>query len=221
MLGFVLLLNGIATAQQNRLAPEEKSAGFELLFDGESTSGWLEITGDGFPAESWKVEDGTLKTVAGLPGFQDIRTVMEVRDFELRFSWRIAKGGNSGVKYRLEEVDRWQAKDGRSYHARARGLEYQLVDDALNAEARSDPKNTAGALYGKVAPREAAARPAGEWNESRIVVRGRHVEHWLNGKRVVDCECAAAEGRATPVALQNHNAEAWFRDLRIRRLAGN
>lgn len=218
ILGFVFL--GLAAGQHNRLSPVEKTAGFVLLFDGHSSAGWAEITGDGFPAAAWKIEDGSLKTVAGLPGFQDIRTNGEYVDFELRFEWRVSKGGNSGVKYRLEKVDRWVAKDGRGYHARARGLEYQIVDDSLNAEARADPKNTAGALYGKVAPTVAAAHPAGEWNDARIVVRGVRLEHWLNGVKVVDCDCAIATGavKPTPISLQNHDSEAWFRDLRLRPL---
>ena len=112
---------------------------------------------------------------------------------------------------------RGPARGAVRLHARARGREYQIVDDALNADARLDPKNTAGALYGKVAPAKAAARPAGEWNEGRIVVRGEHLEHWLNGVKVVDADLAGAE-KAGPVSLQNHDSEVWFRDLRIREI---
>ncbi len=214
ILGFLCAV--ACLAQPNRLTADEKLQGFELLFDGVSTAGWLEITGDGFPA-SWRVANGCLAPIAGLAGFQDIRTVAEFVDFELRFDWRVSRSGNSGVKYRLDKVDRWVVKDRAAYHARARGLEYQIVDDALNEEAQADPKNTAGALYGKIAPVRAAARPVGEWNESRIVVRGLHLEHWLNGAKVVECECAG-EGKTGPVALQNHNSDAWFRSIRILKL---
>lgn len=200
-------------ANPNVLTPEEKLQGFELLFDGSSTAGWLMIDGSGFPLGVWKIEDQALKPVAGLPGFQDIRTTGVYRDFELRFEWKISRGGNSGIKYRLEKVDRWIARDGVSLHARARGPEYQIVDDAADSEARLDPKNTAGALYGKLAPSAAAARPAGEWNEARILVVGNHLEHWLNGVKVVECECAT--GGESPIALQNHSSEAWFRRLRV------
>jgi hypothetical protein len=199
--------------QHNQLTSSEQEAGFKLLFDGKTTSGWLEITGAAFP-KSWTIEDGSLKAVAGLPGFQDLRTVGEYGDFELRFTWKVEAGGNSGVKYRLDKVDRWKTLDGASYHARAQGLEYQIVDDSLNPEAKSDAKNTAGSLYGKIAPTRAAARPAGEWNESRLLLRGTHVEHWLNGVKVVECECAGPR-KASAIALQNHNSVAWFRDLRI------
>lgn len=212
-----LALAALCCAQPNQLTPVEKAQGFDLLFDGHSSAGWLEITGDGFPA-SWKIEDGALKPVAGLLGFQDIRTVGEYRDFELRFEWRISRGGNSGVKYLLDKVDRWIPKGVAAYHARARGFEYQIVDDALNEDALANPKNTAGALYSKLAPSTAAAHAPGEWNESRIIVQGAHVEHWLNGTKVIDCECAAGRGpAATPVSLQNHNSDAWFRSLRILR----
>lgn len=206
----------VCWAQPNGLSPEEKSAGFELLFDGHSAAGWREITGDGFPA-SWRVEDGCLRAVAGMRGFQDIRTESEFSDFELRFEWRISPGGNSGVKYRLERVDRWVPPNGAFYQARARGPEYQIVDDALNADAQESPKNTAGALYGKIAPVRAAALRPGEWNQGRVIVRGSHLEHWLNDVKVVECECAPAATSA--IALQNHNSEVWFRSLRILRLS--
>ena len=209
---------GLLAAQTNFPPPAAAPDGFASLFDGRTAEGWREITGDPFPTVSWRIADGALQPVAGLPGFQDIRTVSEYSDFDLRFEWRISKGGNSGVKYRLDKVDRWATRDGKSYHARARGLEYQIVDDALNADARSDPKNTAGALYGKLPPQRAAAHPAGEWNDARIVVRGVHLEHWLNGVKVVECECAPVAAKPSPIALQNHNSEAGFRNLRIRRL---
>lgn len=234
--GRFIFLAGLAAAifvhpvrgwEPNRLTASEQAEGFELLFDGATTTGWLEITGDPFPHQSWKIEDGALKPIAGLIGFQDIRTVGDYRDFDFRFEWKVAKGANSGVKYLLEKVDRWVPKtapkdlpkDQTPYHARARGFEYQIVDDALNSEARADPKNTSGALYGKLAPLRAVSRPVGEWNEGRIVVRGGHVEQWLNGVKVVECECAAAYSeKRTPISLQNHDSDAWFRTLRVKRL---
>lgn len=216
----LLILGLLATlhAQPNTLMPEEQAQGFELLFDGHTTADWLEITGAAFP-KSWSIDDGCLKPIAGLPGFQDIRTTAEYRNFDLRFEWRVGKGANSGVKYLIDKVDRWVTKDKTSYHARARGLEYQVVDDALNSDAQASLKNTSGALYGRIAPVGPAAHAAGDWNSARILVRGPHVEHWLNGQKVVECEGAADFGvRNTPISLQNHDSDAWFRTLRIRRL---
>ena len=106
---------GLLAAQPNHLTAGEQRDGFVLLFDGRSTTGWREITGEPFPTVSWRIDDGSLQPVPGLPGFQDIRTETEYTDFELRFEWRIAKAGNSGVKYRLDKVDRWTARDGKRH----------------------------------------------------------------------------------------------------------
>ncbi len=211
------------------LALTAPAAGWEVLFDGKSTEGWREITGDAFPTHSWKIEDGCLKTITSEEGRQDIRTVAEYRNFELEFEWKIAPGGNSGVKYLVRKVDRWNARGGKGYNARARGFEYQLVDDGANADAKMGPKNRAGALYNYVAPGTAAARPPGQFNRSRLVVKGGHIEHWLNDVKVVEVEAGSPELagdadavksfelKTSPISLQNHNSEVWFRNIRIRR----
>ena len=99
--------------------------GWHLLFDGSTTQGWLEVTGQPFPSECWTVEDGCLKAFPGPKGNQDIRTVAAYSSFEFQFAWRILKGGNSGVKYLVQNFDRWTNAQG--LQARARGPEYQLV----------------------------------------------------------------------------------------------
>jgi hypothetical protein len=177
------------------------------LFDGHTTHGWVEADGLAFPEKSWRVDDGTLHSLVVDGGFQDIRTERTFREFELEFEWKIAPGGNSGVKYFIEKVDKWKAPKGEGMNVRGRGSEYQLFD----GEAKPDQR--AGALYGKIAPSKKAERPAGEWNQSRIVVTNGHVEHWLNGELVVRYDHAAME---TPIVLQNHHSAAWFRNLRIR-----
>lgn len=191
------------------------ASGWTLLFDGHTTTGWSEITGAAFPP-SWTVEDRALKTIAGLSAFQDIRTADTFTSFEFAFEWKIAPHGNSGVKYRIERVDKWKSRTGKGDHARARGPEYQLVDDAANQDALVGPTRQTAALYGKMAPAPGHNRPAGEWNESRLVVRGNHVEHWLNGALVLSFEAPEA-ATASPIVLQNHDSEAWFRCLKVRR----
>ena len=186
------------------------------LFDGHTSAGWLEVTGQPFPAESWTIEDGCLKARVKDGGFQDLRTAAEFLDFELEFDWKISSGGNSGVKYRIEKVDQWPAREGPGHHARGRGPEYQLSDDDLNPDSRGQPLRQTGSLYGKLAPASRATRPAGEFNQSRIVARQGHVEHWLNGVKVVEYDNAAL--RRGPIVLQNHHSEVWFRNLRIRAL---
>jgi hypothetical protein len=218
----------------NRLTPAERAAGWRLLFDGRSTDGWLEITGKAFPYHSWTVEDGSLKALVRTDGFQDLRTREEFESYEFDFDWKLGKDGNSGVKYLVQRVDEWTNAAGRQ--ARARGLEYQLADDH-NDDAASDPRRVAGSLYSLIAPSPRIPPRIGEFNHSRLVVRRTHVEHWLNGTKVVEFEMTAPEvdrllrndlpkgaapdaplARRSPISLQNHSSEVWFRNLKIRPL---
>ena len=228
----LLALASMPAAEVNRLTDPERQAGWRLLFDGVSTDGWEEITGKPFPYNCWKVEDGSLKVVVRTDGYQDIRTKETFRSFEFQFDWRTGKDGNSGVKYLIQKVDEWTNAAGRQ--ARARGLEYQLAGDA-NEDASSDPSRVAGSLYSLIAPKPHVAPRIGEFNHSLLVVRGSHVEHWLNGTRVVSFETGDVEVRkllrndmpkglppdapvavSGPISLQNHGSEVWFRNLKIR-----
>lgn len=200
------LLLGAAAALVARRAVAED--GWVELFDGRTGAGWMEVGGEGLP-ESWRVEDGCLRSVkVETGGFQDLRTRGEFTGFEFEFEWRVEAGGNSGVKYLIDRTNRWAAKGG-GFHARGRGAEYQIIDDL----AETNPAKQCGALYGRIAPKVKAARAVGEWNRSGIVVAGGRVEHWLNGERVVEYQ---AEAKAGPIVLQHHNSNAWFRGLRIR-----
>ncbi len=167
----------------NELTNAERRQGWRLLFDGKTTAGWVEVTGKPFPTNCWTVEGGSLKALVRTDGFQDIRTVESFRSFDLQFDWKILKNGNSGVKYLIQKVDEWTNAEGRQ--ARARGLEYQLADDA-NEDAASDPRRVAGSLYSLIAPSPRIPPRIGEFNHSRLVVDGSHVEHWLNGRKVVE-----------------------------------
>ena len=223
-----LLLPSAVAAQPNRLTPAEKSAGWILLFDGKTTSGWLEVTGLPFPTDSWRIEDGCLRAFNPGHGFQDIRTEAVPHSFEFQFDWKIAPGGNSGVKYLVQKTDRWTNAEG--LQARARGLEYQLFDDA--SDPATDKRKLCGALYDAIAPSKAAALAPGQFNHSLLIVRGGHVEHWLNGVKVVEFETSSplvqgvlsqlAGGKPTVgesfVSLQNHGSPAWFRSLKLLRL---
>jgi len=210
------------------LAAQQKSGEWQALFDGKTTAGWLEVTGRPFPSECWAIEDECLKAFPGAHGNQDIRTAAEYTDFEFQFSWRILKGGNSGVKYLVQNTDRWTNAAG--LQARARGLEFQLVDDA--SDDASDATRVTGALYSVLAPVTRPVKTPGEWNDAGLVVRGRRVEHWLNGVRVLEYELGQPEVvkllrehrkredlmRTSPVCLQNHGSVVWFRGMRVRQL---
>jgi hypothetical protein len=205
-------------AGPNELTDAERRQGWRLLFDGKTTAGWQEVTGKPFPSNCWTVEDGSLKALVRTDGFQDIRTVETFGSFDLEFEWKLLKNGNSGVKYLVQRVDEWTNAAGRQ--ARARGFEYQLADDE-NEDAASDPRRVAGSLYSLIAPSPRVRPRIGEFNRSRIVLKGTHVEHWLNGTKVVEFETGAMGAPkvgASPIGLQNHSSEAWFRSIKVRGL---
>jgi hypothetical protein len=198
--------------------------GWKPLFDGSDTAGWKGFNKPNFPEKGWVIQDGWLHHVAGAGG-GDIITRETFTDFDLEFEWRIAVGGNSGVKYLIDE------RRGSPV-----GHEYQLIDDAAHPDAAHGPRRQTAALYDALPPIGAVTRPPGEINRSRIVVRGYDVEHWLNGKRVLayrlesDALMAAKEGSkfkreakwgtrfATPILLQDHQDAVWFRNIRIKAL---
>ena len=175
-----------APAATNVLSSAERSAGWKLLFDGKSTAGWRGYKSESVPA-AWSVADGVLiKSV----GTGDIVTRGEYQDFELRFDWKIGTGGNSGVFYRAnEEYD----------HIYWTGPEYQLLDDA-NAGDGKNRLTSAGAAYGLYAAPAGVVKPANQWNSARIVVRGNHVEHWMNGQKLLEYELGSPDWSAKVAA---------------------
>jgi hypothetical protein len=196
-----------------------------VLFDGKSTDAWRGYREQAFPASGWAVENGTLHAVAG--GHGDVVTKETFKDFELELEWKVAPGANSGIFYRGTEA-------GDAIYMTA--PEMQILDDAKHPDGKS-PLTSAGSLYALVAPEGKTLAPVGEWNTVRIVVKGSHVEHWLNGKKVVDVDLASPETRTLiagskfaawtgfakapegVIGLQNHGDDVWFRNIRVRRLS--
>ncbi len=185
----VLLLSvaGAAYAQEpNTLSAEEKKAGWQLLFDGKTTAGWRGYKSTGMPA-SWKVENGSLlsRHQQG-ESTGDIVTVDQYGDFELALEWKMTKGGNSGVMYRAtEDYDNvWES-----------GAEYQILDNKGHMDGLN-PLASAGACYAVFAPAGDVTRPLGQWNQTRIVAKGKHVEHWLNGEKLLEYEIDSELWRA-------------------------
>lgn len=212
------------TEAQNTLTPAEQQAGWKLLFDGKTTAGWHGYGTKAMPA-GWQVVDGALTRV-GLSG--DIVTNESYRDFELRLDWKVAKGGNSGIFYRgVEGAD---PKKVALYHS---APEMQVLDDALHPDGK-DPLTSAGASYGLYAAPRGIVKPAEQWNAVRIVVKGAHVEHWLNDTKVVAFELGSPEWLArvkaskfrewpgygtSPsgvIGLQDHGDRVAYRNIRIR-----
>jgi hypothetical protein len=220
----IILFVLIPTVLSSQAADRTADRAWISLFDGKSSQGWIEITGRPFPT-SWTIDNGCLHAVPTAGGNQDLRTVAEFTDFDLHFDWRIAAGGNSGVKYLVQRVDEWE-RNGRQ--ARARGPEYQLTDDSTSQEAARDRTRGTGSLYSVLAPTGSGVRDQ-EFHQSRIVKRQGEVEHWLDGKLVLRYRLDAPEvdrlmlslqrGGAwreqSPIALQNHNSHVWFRNIRI------
>ncbi len=248
-----------AAAQTNRLTPEEQAAGWQLLFDGRTMNGWEDPARKSPPGDAWTVEDGCLKARAKPRIHEELFTTAVFGDFELVFDWRISPAGNSGVKYRIqdtvfllaermprfEELVDLSLKRRPPRRARGQdyviGFEYQVIDNRGHRDALRGGKQQAGALYNLVEPSEDAASLVGEWNQGRIVLRGSRVEHWLNGRKVVETLLDAPEiaaglarrwgagsgvyelltrqpRRRCPISLQNHNDDAWFRNIKIRPL---
>ena len=219
-LAAAVLASGAAMAAPNTLTPAEKAAGWRLLFDGKSVAGWRGFKA-ATPDKGWHVKDGALGPDPKTS--KDIISEGEFGDFELSFQWKISPKGNSGVMYRvIEEGD-------ETYQS---GPEYQILDNAHGER----PLEQAASLYALYAPSTDATRPQGDWNQGRISVRHGHVEHWLNGVKVVEYELGSpdfktrvdhskfrqwpqfASAGSGHIALQNHGNDTWFRNLKIRRL---
>lgn len=224
----------------NSISIQEKKEGWELLFDGKSTGKWRGINQKSFPTSGWKVENGELVACAvggaesGNGG--DIITKKQYGNFILDWEWRMeTKGGNSGVKYFVQEGV--GSNKGYGY-----GLEYQLLDDKNHAwmlEGKMKPNDyhTLGSLYEiYLASADKHPSPLGLWNESTIVSSGSHVEHWLNGQKILEYERGGADFKAKIAAskfndvdgfgilpqghllLQDHGSIIHFRNIKLKEL---
>lgn len=214
--------------EHNTLSPEEKTEGWVLLFNGrELPTAMRGFRQAAMPEKGWVVEEGTLRKVAGAGG-GDIVTSEQFGDFEFQCEWKVGPKGNSGVIYR--------ATEDHSY-AWETGPEMQILDNAGHPDSK-DQRTSAGAIYGLYACEHDVVRPAGEWNHAKIVVRGDHVEHWLNGVKVAEAEMNGPEwnkrvsetkfakmpnfGKRAKghIALQDHGDDVWFRNIKVRALDG-
>jgi 3-keto-disaccharide hydrolase len=214
-----------------------------LLFDGKTLSGWHGLGFKDTPPGLWMIEDGAIKHAAKGKGplqpdgqpltGMDLISDETYRDFELSWEWKIADAGNSGLKYNVSEELSTQMSPP---HA-AKGWEYQMNDDEKNEDNKL-ATHRSGALYDMLPPNEKKrVNPAGEWNRSRIVLRGNHGEHWLNGEKIVEFDFGTprfdsafakskyakyppwfATRRAGGIVLQDHDDVVWFRDVKLREL---
>lgn len=212
----------------NRLTAEEKAAGWRLLFDGTSTDGWRGIRSQSFPEKGWIVAGGEIRHDRGVVS-GDLVTVEEFENFDLRLEYKLPPGANSGLKYLVDENFKSSIRGGV-------GFEYQILDGLHYLDSPNAPaSHSIASLYDLKAAVGAQARPAGQWNQVRVLVDGRHIEHWFNGKKVLEFERDGEElrrlianskfkkidgfGKNTKgrILLQEHDQdEVAFRNIKIK-----
>lgn len=211
--------------KDNALTDAEKKAGWKLLFDGKTTNGWRMYRN--VEADGWGIENGELiSKKEGVTKRADLITVDQYDNFELVFDWKIDKGANSGVIYRALENDK---------PAHESGPEYQLIDDNGYADKLEDWQKS-GADYAMHPPAKLAAKPVGEYNRTRIVANKGHIEHWLNGVKVVDFELWTPEWQQLKekgkwkdakdygmvkkgyIAFQDHGGGVRFKNIKLKQL---
>jgi hypothetical protein len=230
IVGFLAIL-AVAQLTSAEKGPAAKAPaaddGLLSLFDGKSLDGWTTASGEGV-TKGWNVEDGLLvrEQRGGAIYSKD-----EYGDFELDFDWKISERGNSGVKYRLQFYEK--GVRGRPGWL---GCEYQLLDDEKHPNAKK-ATTSAGALYSLYAPnKRKSLNPAGEFNHSRIVVRGTKFEHWLNGRKIVSADTSSetwkkriakskfakvkdfAQNAKGRIQIQDHGSKVWFRNITLKPL---
>lgn len=225
----LLVLFGMATAmyaQLPKLSRKEKKNGWQLLFNGIDSKGWKKADGKPFPSKGWTINNGTLLVAPQLGRGGDVVTEESFADFELVLEFKITEKANSGIKYFV-------------FPNSSLGCEFQILDDEKHPDATmgKNGNRKQGGLYDLITPSATKKdKPVGEWNQARIVSKGSHVEHWLNGKKIVEYERGSdafkhlvagskyknnkgfGEVAQSPILLQDHGDEVAFRNIKIRKL---
>jgi hypothetical protein len=213
----------VASAGNNELTDTERASGWKLLFDGKTLGGWRGYRDA--PVAGWEVSDGTLHAIAKATGV-NLVTAATYLDFELTWEWKLPHAGNNGLKYLVTEA-----------RPSAPGHEYQMLDDENHPDGKFGPRRQTASFYDVLPPTaDKPSKPIGEWNASKIVVRGNHVEHWLNGRKVLTYELGSPEVKvalaqskfakepgfgdkiAGHLMLTYHSDDCWYRNVKIREL---
>jgi len=230
--GFGLLVAIPFWGFAQQLSQQEQEEGWELLIDGRDPSiRWCSVNGDRFPSAGWVVKDSILTLLPGRKG-GDIITRAQFSDFELVFDFKLTDSANTGIKYLVAPLENANGE------VVLNGPEYQLIDDykhetVINGKS---PKTTTASAYLLYQPKGAVLK-AGMWNEGKVIVKGSHVEHWLNGKKVLEYERGSSDFRKrvsdtkfkeyrTPygeaefghIMLTDHHDGAYFKNIKIRHI---
>jgi len=220
-----LLISGLLVTHNNVFSQDAKK--IENLFNGKGTAAWVGVKSDNFPDKGWEIKGNELLVNADKASGRggDIITKKKYSSFDLSFEFKLTEGANTGLKYFVKIYP-----DGSVL-----GCEYQLIDDFGNKDIENDTdgKRRTASLYELFSPENAIVKPAGKWNSGRILVKGTYVEHWLNGKKVLEYDRgseaflkAKAQSKfkdvedfgtmeAGHILLQDHGDEAAFRNIRI------
>ncbi len=220
--------------QVNSLTAQEKTEGWELMFDGKSTKGWRKYDTTVFPADSgWAADNGTLRCIGSGMGEAggkggDILYDKKFKDFDLKLEWKISKGGNSGIFYFVQEIPGEQSWKS--------GCEMQVLDNLVHPDARlgKDGNRQAGSLYDLIPAVPQNAKPVGEWNTAEILVYQGTVVHFQNGEKVLEYHIGtpdwdkmikASKFKEFPefgkykegfILLQDHGNDVWYRNMKIK-----
>jgi hypothetical protein len=199
---FLLFTLPVLAEENNTLTPQEKADGWRLLFNGKDLKNFRQFGSEAIPGLGWKIEDGILRKTAKVPGGHII-TKEKYGDFTLSWEWKISTNGNNGIKYLVIE-DR----------ANAPGPEYQMLDDNGHRDGKIGSHRQTACLYDILPPAEnKPLNPVGEWNHSMIVVKGKSVEHWLNGTRVLAYELESGELKAAIAKSKFASAEGFEKKI--------
>lgn len=232
-----LRIQEVAEKGINTLTAEEKAAGWKLLWDGKTNEGWRSAKGPDFPKAGWKMENGLLiinETGGGESSAAgDIISKEKFSEFELSVDFKITPGANSGIKTFVDpSINKGEGS--------AIGPEFQILDDKRHPDAKlgRDGNRTIGSLYDmKTAPADKKVKPIGEWNNARILAKGKQLTYWLNGVKTIDIERGGKEWKELVaiskykvwdkfgelpeghILLQDHGNLVFYKNIKIRDLS--
>lgn len=219
----------------NTLTKKEVQEGWMLMFDGKTANGWRGYNQPSFPSKGWEVADGLLHVIGSgrgeAGGGGDILYDRKFRNFELTLEWKVSEGGNSGIFYLAQEIP------GEPVWKNA--PEMQILDNDKHPDAKLgiNGNRAAGSLYDLIPGKFEAVKPAGEWNQARIMVYNGTVVHWMNGQQVLEYHLWTDDWKAMVkaskfkdydtflnpaqegfIVLQDHGDDVWFRNIKIKSL---